>query len=185
MKSKRFRDQKSSNFQVIGEFCHLRNPQNNKTPIIFIYQRILISSSFLWGSEDLIYLINILSFPNSSVGKESACNTGNPVRFLGLEGSLEKGVVTHSRVLRLPLWLSWERICLQCGRAGFDPWVGKIPERRESLFTPEFCPGEFHGLYELIYSIFFRVTFPLLLSMEVFKRNSNTLLSKVVLFFSI
>ena len=44
MKSNRFRDQKSGNFQVIGEFCHLRNSQNNKTPMIFIYQRILISS---------------------------------------------------------------------------------------------------------------------------------------------
>ena len=38
----------------------------------------------------------------------------------------------------LPLWLSWERICLQCGRPGFDPWVGKISWRRERLPTPEF-----------------------------------------------
>ena len=29
------------------------------------------------------------------------------------------------------LWLSWKRICLQCRRPGFDPWVGKIPWRRE------------------------------------------------------
>ena len=36
----------------------------------------------------------------------------------------------------LPLWLSWYRICLQCGRPGFDPWVRKIPWRRESLPTP-------------------------------------------------
>ena len=28
---------------------------------------------------------------------------------------------------RLPWWLRWERICLQCRRPGFDPWVGKIP----------------------------------------------------------
>ena len=47
----------------------------------------------------------------------------------------------------LPLWLSWERICLQCGRPGFDPWVGKIPWGRERLPTPVFWPGEFHGLY--------------------------------------
>ena len=26
-------------------------------------------------------------------------------------------------------------------------WVGKIPWRRESLPTPVFWPGEFHGLY--------------------------------------
>ena len=28
-----------------------------------------------------------------------------------------------------------------------DPWVGKIPWRRERLPTPVFRPGEFHGLY--------------------------------------
>ena len=28
---------------------------------------------------------------------------------------------------------------------GFDPWVGKIPWRREGLPTPVFLPGEFHG----------------------------------------
>ena len=50
-----------------------------------------------------------------------------PVRFLGLEGPLEKGIATHCSVLRLPLWLSWLRICLQCGKPGFNPWVGKIP----------------------------------------------------------
>ena len=38
-------------------------------------------------------------------------------------------------------------IHLQCGRPGFDPWVGKIPWRRERLPTPVFRPGEFHGLY--------------------------------------
>ena len=44
-----------------------------------------------------------------------------------------------------PLQYSWtslvaqlERICLPCGRLGFNPWVGKILV---------FWPGEFHGLY--------------------------------------
>ena len=47
----------------------------------------------------------------------------------------------------LPWWLSWYRIRLQCGRPGFEPWVGKIPWRRERLPTPVFWPGEFHGQY--------------------------------------
>ena len=42
----------------------------------------------------------------------------------------------------LPWWLSWQRICLQCRRPGFNPWVGKIPWRREWLPTPGFLPGE-------------------------------------------
>ena len=49
----------------------------------------------------------------------------------------------------LLLWLSWWRIHLQCGRPGFDPWVGKIPWRRESLPTPVFWPGEFYGLLSM------------------------------------
>jgi len=30
-------------------------------------------------------------------------------------------------------------------RGGFDPWVRKIPWRREWLPTPAFLPGEFQG----------------------------------------
>ena len=35
----------------------------------------------------------------------------------------------------------------KAGRPGFDPWVGKIPWRREGLLMPVFWPGEFHELY--------------------------------------
>ena len=28
------------------------------------------------------------------------------------------------------------KVCLQCSRLGFDPWVGNIPWRRDSLPTP-------------------------------------------------
>ena len=37
------------------------------------------------------------------------------------------------------------RICLQCGRPGFNPGVGKIPWRWEWLHTLVFLPGESHG----------------------------------------
>ena len=33
------------------------------------------------------------------------------------------------------------------GRPGFNPWVAKIPWRRERPPTPVFWPGKFHGLY--------------------------------------
>ena len=38
-----------------------------------------------------------------------------------------------------------KKICLQYRRPGFDPLVGKIPQRKEWLLTPIFLPGEFHG----------------------------------------
>ena len=47
-------------------------------------------------------------------------------------------------------WLRQYRICLQCRRCGFNPWVGKIPWRREWLLTPVFLPVEFHGQRSLV-----------------------------------
>ena len=43
-----------------------------------------------------------------------------------------------------------KKICLQCGRPGFHPWVGKIPWRREWLPIPVLVPGEFHGQRSLV-----------------------------------
>ena len=47
-------------------------------------------------------------------------------------------------ILGHPWWLKRERICFQCRRPGFDPWVGKIPWKREWQTTPVFLPGESH-----------------------------------------
>ena len=47
----------------------------------------------------------------------------------------------------LPWWLRWLRICLRFRRPGFDPWVRKIPWRRQRQPAPVFWPGEFCGLY--------------------------------------
>ena len=61
--------------------------------------------------------------------------------------------VTKSRT-RLSDWteLNWThvhwascRICLQCGRPKFDPWVRKISWRRKWQPVPVFLPGKFHG----------------------------------------
>ena len=41
-------------------------------------------------------------------------------------------------------------MCLQCRRPGFEPWVRKIPWKREWLPTPLFLPGEFHGQGSLV-----------------------------------
>ena len=42
------------------------------------------------------------------------------------------------------------RICLQCRKAGFNPWVRKIPWRREWQPTPVLLPGESHGQRSLV-----------------------------------
>ena len=43
-----------------------------------------------------------------------------------------------------------QRICLQCRRPGFDPWVRKMPWRRKWQPTPVFLPGESHGQKSLM-----------------------------------
>ena len=45
----------------------------------------------------------------------------------------------------LPWWLRQYRICLQCRRPRFDPWVRKIAWRRKWQPTPVVLPGESHG----------------------------------------
>ena len=88
-----------------------------------------------------------MGFPDSSVGKASTCNVGDPGSIPVLGRSAGEGI-------GYPLQCSWASLVAQlvknpltqCGRAGFDPWVGKIPWRRERLPTPICWPGEFLGL---------------------------------------
>ena len=82
-------------------------------------------------------------FPDSSVGKEPACNAGDSGSISGLGRSTGEGI-------GYPLQYSWTPLVvqlLQCERPGFDPWDGKITWKRERLPTPVFWPGEFQGLY--------------------------------------
>ena len=48
----------------------------------------------------------------------------------------------------LPWWFRWQSVCLQYGRHGFDPWVGKIPWRRKWQLTPVFLPGKIPWMEE-------------------------------------
>ena len=41
-------------------------------------------------------------------------------------------------------------ICMQCGRPGFDSWVGKIPWRRKWQSTSVLLPGKSHGQRSLV-----------------------------------
>ena len=41
-------------------------------------------------------------------------------------------------------------VCLQCGRSGFNSWVGKIPWRRKWHPIPVLLPGKSHGQRSLV-----------------------------------
>ena len=89
----------------------------------------------------------IWGFSDSSVGKESTFNAGDPGSIPGSGRSAGEGI-------GYPLHCSWaspvahlvKKIHLHCGRPGFDPWVGKIPWRGKRLPPLVFWPREFHGL---------------------------------------
>ena len=86
-------------------------------------------------------------FPDSSVGKESACNAGDPGSIPGAGRSSGEGI-------GYPLQYSWASLVAQLVKnlpAMCKTWVWSLssedPWRRERLPTPVFWPGEFHGLY--------------------------------------
>ena len=58
--------------------------------------------------------------------------------------------VVASYLLGFPGGSDSKSVCLQCGRPGFNPWVGKIPWRRKWQPTPVLLPGKFHGLRSLV-----------------------------------
>ena len=53
--------------------------------------------------------------------------------------------VTQSRHMGFPGGSAGKESAPQCGRPRFDPWVGKIPCRRDRLPSMVFWPGELHG----------------------------------------
>ena len=90
-------------------------------------------------------LLRSVGFPDSSVGKESACNAGDPSPIPGSGRSAGEGI-------GYPLQYSWASLVAQLVKnlpVLRETWVrsllGKIPRRREQLPTPVSWPGEFHG----------------------------------------
>ena len=53
-----------------------------------------------------------------------------------------KLVMSYLKIHSETKLLKSQRICLQFGRPGFDPWVGKIIWRMAQKTTPIFMPGE-------------------------------------------
>ena len=81
--------------------------------------------------EELMFVwyiyFHLKGFSGSTAGKEFTCNAGDPGLTPGSGRCAGEGMAYHSSILGLPLWLSRWRICLHCGRPGFDPWIGNIP----------------------------------------------------------
>ena len=116
-------------------------------------QRSLVGSS-PWGCEESDTIERPhFHFSLSCIGE----GNGNPLQCSCLENPRDGGAwwaavygvaQSRTRLKRLssssnPLQYSWASLVallvknhLQCRRPGFDPWVGKIPWKRERLPTP-------------------------------------------------
>ena len=91
---------------------------------------------------------NCLSFPDSLVGKESACNAGDPDLIPGSGRWAGEGIdYSLQQCKDCEIWTSLVAQLVQnpvqYGRPGFHPWVGKVPWGMGKLPTPVFWPGEF------------------------------------------
>ena len=103
--------------------------------------RTLVTSTHL----HLIILL-ISGFPDSSVGKESTCNAGDPGSIPGSGRSSGEGI-------GYLLQYSWASLVAQLVKnppAMWETWFlslgWKDPLEKEKATTPVFWPGEFHGL---------------------------------------
>ena len=96
-------------------------------------------------TETWKYLPGTLDFPDSSVGKESACNAGDPGSIPGSERSAGEGIGYPLQYSRASLVAQLVNNPPAVQEAWFHPWAGKMPWRRERLPIPVFWLGEFHG----------------------------------------
>ena len=88
-------------------------------------------------------------FPDSSVGKESACNAGDLGLIPGSGRSTGEGI-------GYPLQYSWASLVAQLVKilpAMWETWVQSLgwedPLEKGKATTPISWTGEFHGLYSL------------------------------------
>ena len=93
-------------------------------------------------------LTNSLScFPDSSVGKESACNAGDQGSISGQKICWRRDRLPTPVFLGFPCGSAGKESACNAGDLGLIPWVGKIPWRRKRLPTTGFWPTKCHELY--------------------------------------
>ena len=94
----------------------------------------------------VIYIVCTTSLPGSLVGKESACNSGDPGLIPGLGRSGEGiGYTPQYSCASLVAQLVKNPPVMQ------ETWVQSLgwkdPLEKRTATTPVFWPGEFHGLF--------------------------------------
>ena len=85
-----------------------------------------VCTCFLYHQAFLHHELDVLQFNSVlTLGKESACNAGGAVRFLGKEDPLEKGQATHSIFLGFPGGSAGKESACNAGDLGLIPGLGR------------------------------------------------------------
>ena len=92
------------------------------------------------------------SFSTSSSNKYSGLISFriNWFDLLAVQGTLKSLLQNHCLKASIPSGSDSKKICLQCRRPSFSPWVREIPWRKEWQATPVFLPGQSHGQRSLV-----------------------------------
>ena len=121
-----------------GHFRSFRHGCNGRAFQSVIFFTALAARAWEKGQGKEERSILVEGFSGSSDGKESTFNAGDPSSIPG------SGRPTEEEI-DYPLQYSWASLMAQLvknppasGRLGFNPWVGKIPWRREWLLIPVF-----------------------------------------------
>ena len=89
------------------------------------------------------FKLSLLSFIDPAFGiiskNLSACSMSS--RF---------SLILYAYLVHFPGGSDGKSTCLQCGRPGFDPCIGKIPWRRKRQPTPVLLPEKSHGRRSLV-----------------------------------
>ena len=142
----------------------IKCPWGNSSWIVFIfYHFILISQQSLpvrifagnsaihqfkvWpyssGQNPTPHKKTLLSFPFLFQSKQESAHLDTGILTFERIGRCFKVVILN--ILGFPRGLDGKESTCNAGDPGFDPWVRKIPWRREWQPTPLFLPGEYHG----------------------------------------
>ena len=114
------------------------------SPTILCYYHQYLMHSVIQKFLTLVPILRKTSVITFSFGtRTSFLNSSNVVccsRPVGNPLSHSRASLVAQMVKNLPIfWETW-----------FNPWVEKIPLRREWTLTPVFLPGKFHGQMSLV-----------------------------------
>ena len=106
------------------------------------FECIYISQYYFLHIKSFVFIGNyIFHIGAKPIVLASSKNSSPRILFL-------RHLIPLTRPVELPRWLSDKESACQCRRhrrCGLDPWIGKIPWRREWQPTLVFLPGKSHS----------------------------------------